>query len=164
MALYDRVIARTLPFVPRAIVRKIASRYIAGETLDDALRVAAGLNTRGMRATLDILGEDIHTLDQAKRSVDGYLDAFAASDSRKLNANISVKLTALGLKVNPAACLELTERLVRRAGDLNNFVRIDMEDSSCTTGTLQIYRSLRKDHSNVGVVLQAYLRRTMNDV
>jgi proline dehydrogenase len=85
-------------------------------------------------------------------------------DRRKLDANISVKLTQLGLKLDGQKCLELADRLVRRAKQLTNFVRIDMEDSSCTTDTLQIYRSLRKEHSNVGVVIQAYLRRTVNDV
>src|SRR5712691_9349904 len=164
MALLDRAIAHTLPFVPKAVVRKVANRYIAGETLDDALRVAAGLNERGMRATLDILGEDIHNLDQARRAVSGYLQLLEQVDRRKLNANLSIKLTQVGLKVDAGACLELTEGLVRRARELNDFVRIDMEDSSCTTATLEIYRALRKHYSNVGVVIQAYLRRTINDV
>ena len=164
MALLDRAIAHTLPFVPKAIVKRVANRYIAGETLDDALRVAASLNKRGMRATLDILGEDIHNLDQARRAVNGYLQLLEQVDRRKLNANLSVKLTQVGLKVDPGACLELTEGLVRRAQELNDFVRIDMEDSSCTTATLEIYRALRKHYSNVGLVIQAYLRRTINDV
>ena len=164
MALLDRAIAHTLPFVPKAIVKRVANRYIAGETLDDALRVAASLNKRGMRATLDILGEDIHNLDQARRAVNGYLQLLEQVDRRKLNANLSIKLTQVGLKVDAGACLELTEGLVRRAQELNDFVRIDMEDSSCTTATLEIYRALRKHYSNVGVVIQAYLRRTINDV
>ena len=164
MALLDRAIAHTLPFVPKAIVKRVANRYIAGETLDDALRVAASLNKRGMGATLDILGEDIHNLDQARRAVNGYLQLLEQVDRRKLNANLSIKLTQVGLKVDAGACLELTEGLVRRAQELNDFVRIDMEDSSCTTATLEIYRALRKHYSNVGVVIQAYLRRTINDV
>jgi proline dehydrogenase len=164
MTLLDRAIAHTLPFVPKAVVRKVANRYIAGETLDDALRVAASLNERGMRATLDILGEDIHNLDQARRAVNGYLQLLEEIDRRKLNANLSIKLTQVGLKVDAGACLALTEGLVRRAQELNGFVRIDMEDSSCTTATLEIYRALRKHYSNVGVVIQAYLRSTINDV
>ncbi len=164
MALLDRVIARTLRFVPKSIVRRVASRYIAGETLDEALRVAAGLNELGIRATLDILGEDIHNVDQANRAVNGYRELLEEIHRRKLDANVSVKLTQLGLKVDTRTCFELTDGLVRRANELNNFVRIDMEDSSCTTGTLEIYRALRRDHSNVGVVIQAYLRRTVDDV
>jgi proline dehydrogenase len=164
VTLLDRAIARTLPAVPKPIVRRVANRYIAGETVDEALRVVAGLNERGIRATLDILGEHIHNLDQARRAVTGYALVLDAIDQRRLEATISIKLTQLGLKVDPAACFELAHQLVRHAQELKNFVRIDMEDSSCTTETLQIYRQLRRDHPNVGVVVQAYLRRTMDDV
>jgi proline dehydrogenase len=160
----DRVVAHTLPFVPKAVVRKVANRYIAGETLDEALDVAAGLNRQGMCATLDVLGEHIHTIDQARRAVSQYLQVLEHIHSRKLDANVSIKLTQLGLKVDWPACLELTGRLVKHAQQLNNFVRIDMEDSSCTTDTLRLYRELRKEYSNVGVVIQAYLRRTVQDV
>jgi proline dehydrogenase len=164
MTVLDRVIAHTLPIVPKPIVRKVANRYIAGETLEEALPVAAGLNQKGIRATLDILGEDVHNLDQARLEATSYLQLLEEIHRRRLDANVSIKLTQFGLKVDPQTCLELTDRLVRRAGELGNFVRIDMEDSSCTTDTLQIYRTLRRDHSNVGVVIQAYLRRTLIDV
>lgn len=164
MTLLDRAIARTLPLVPKPIVRRVANRYIAGETVDEALRVVAGLNERGIRATLDILGEHIHNLDQARRAVSGYVEVLDAIHQRKLNSTISIKLTQLGLRVDPAACLELAEQVIRHANELKNFVRIDMEDSSCTTETLQIYRQLRREYSNVGVVIQAYLRRTAGDV
>jgi proline dehydrogenase len=145
-------------------VRRVANRYIAGETVEDALGVVAGLNARGIRATLDILGEHIRNLDQAQRAVRGYAGVLDAIHQRKLDANISIKLTQLGLKLDPATCFDLANQLVRHADELKNFVRIDMEDSSCTTETLLIYRSLRRDHSNVGVVIQAYLRRTVGDV
>jgi proline dehydrogenase len=164
MRLVDRVIARTLPVVPKSIVRQVANRYIAGETTDDALRVAAGLNARGIRTTLDVLGEHIHTLDQSRRAVEEYLLLLEEIARRKVDSTISIKLTQLGMKLDSGACLELTDRLVRRAKELNNFVRIDMEDSSCTSETLRIYRELRLEHSNVGVVIQAYLRRTVEDV
>jgi proline dehydrogenase len=164
MTLLDRVIASTLPVVPKGIVRRVANRYIAGETIDEALRVVAGLNARGFRATLDILGEHIHSLDQSRRAVETYLNVLDEISHQKLDSTISVKLTQLGLKLDTAVCLDLTRRLVVRASELNNFVRIDMEDSSCTTETLRVYRELRKEFSNVGVVVQAYLRRTMDDV
>jgi proline dehydrogenase len=164
MTLLDRAIARTLPIVPRPVVRKVANRYIAGETLDEALEVAKRLNNRGMRVTLDVLGEHVHTIDHARRAVSEYLQVLEHLHSRKLEGNISIKLTQLGLKVDKAVCLELTDRLVRHARELKNFVRIDMEDSSCTTDTLTIYRALRQNYSNVGVVIQAYLRRTADDV
>jgi proline dehydrogenase len=164
MTLLDRAIARTLPAVPKSIVRRVANRYIAGETVDDALRVVAGLNARGFRATLDILGEHIHTADQAQRAADGYRDLLEQIAARKADSTVSIKLTQLGLKLNKTACLDRVRRIVARAGELNNFVRIDMEDSSCTTDTLWVFRELRRDYSNVGVVVQAYLRRTMDDV
>jgi proline dehydrogenase len=164
MTVLDRVIARTLPVVPRPIVRKVANRYIAGESLGEALQVVADLNQRGMRATLDILGEHVHQLDQARRAVSEYLQVLEHINLRRLDANVSIKLTQLGLKLNAETCFQLADRLVKRARQLNNFVRIDMEDSSCTTETLRIYRALRQNHSNVGVVIQAYLRRTANDV
>lgn len=164
MTVLDRVIARTLPVVPKPIVRKVANRYIAGESLGEALQVVANLNQRGMRATLDILGEHVHQLDQARRAVSEYLQVLEHINLRRLDANVSIKLTQLGLKLDAETCFQLADRLVKRARQLNNFVRIDMEDSSCTTETLRIYRALRQNHSNVGVVIQAYLRRTANDV
>ena len=164
MTLLDRVIARTLPAVPKSIVRRVANRYIAGETTDDALRVVARLNARGFRATLDILGEHISTMDQAHRATEDYLSVLEEIARRRVDSTISIKLTQLGLKPDRQACLQMATRLVRRASELNNFVRIDMEDSSCTTDTLATYRQLRRDFSNVGVVVQAYLRRTMDDV
>jgi len=164
MTLLDRVIARTLPAVPKSVVRRVANRYIAGETTDDALRVVARLNARGFRATLDILGEHISTMDQAHRAIEGYLNVLEEIARRSVDSTISIKLTQLGLKLDRQACLHMATRLVRRASELNNFVRIDMEDSSCTTDTLATYRALRREFSNVGVVVQAYLRRTMDDV
>jgi proline dehydrogenase len=160
----DRVIARTLPLVPKSIVRRVANRYIAGETIDDALRVTAGLNARGFRVTLDVLGEHIRNMDQAQRAVEEYIRLLDEIARRKADSTISIKLTQLGLKIDSSACLDLTSRLIGRARELNNFVRIDMEDSSCTTETLRVYRQLRQEHSNVGVVVQAYLRRTVDDV
>jgi len=164
MTLVDRVIARSLPLVPKSIVRRVASRYIAGETTDEALRVVRTLNDSGIRATLDVLGEHIHNLDQARRVVDTYLSLLEEISLRQLDTNLSIKLTQLGLKLDPAVCFDLTDRLVHRARELNNFVRIDMEDSSCTSETLRMYRQLRQTHTNVGVVIQGYLRRTVDDV
>jgi proline dehydrogenase len=164
MTFLDRAIARTLPAVPKSIVRRVANRYIAGETTQEALDLVTKLNSKGFRATLDILGEHIHSMDQAQRAIQGYLNLLEDIARRRVESTISIKLTQLGLKLDPQACADMAARLVRRAGELNNFVRIDMEDSSCTTATLQIYRDLRREFSNVGVVVQAYLRRTIDDV
>src|SRR6185503_3069438 len=126
MTLVDRVIAATLPLVPKTIVRRVANRYIAGETTDEALRVVAGLNARGFRATLDILGENIRLMDQAERVLTAYLDLLEQIATQKVDSNISVKLTQLGLKLDSRICQDMTRRLVRRAAELHNFVRIDM--------------------------------------
>jgi proline dehydrogenase len=164
MALFDRLIALSLPLVPKPFVRSVASRYIAGETSDEAIRAAANLNKLGIRATMDVLGEDIYNIEQARAAAWSYERLLEDIHRHGIDSNISIKLTQFGLKIDQNVCLELTSRLVQRAKDLSNFVRIDMEDSSCTSDTLRIYRELRREHSNVGVVIQAYLRRTLEDV
>jgi proline dehydrogenase len=160
----DRIIASFLPWVPKPVVGRIARRYIAGETTDDAIRVARNLNKRGFRATMDILGEDVHRLDQAHDAAEGYRALLTELHAKKIDSNVSVKLTQLGLKVDKRECLALADSVVVRAQELGNFVRIDMEDSSCTSDTLEIYAELRHRHGNVGVVVQAYLHRTQEDV
>jgi proline dehydrogenase len=164
MTLLDRAIAVSLPFIPKFIVRSVASRYIAGETREEALQVVERLNNQGFRATIDLLGEDIRDLQQSAATVSEYTLLLEEIHRRKLDANLSVKLTQLGLKLDLRVCRERTEALVARAAELQNFVRIDMEDSTCTADTLDTYRRLREKHSNVGVAIQAYLRRTMDDV
>jgi proline dehydrogenase len=164
MRFVDRAIAGFLPYTPKSIVGRVAQRYIAGETMGDAIRVARHLNAKGLRATMDILGEDIHRLDQAQNAAANYRSLLDELHRRKIDSNVSIKLTQLGLKVDKPACLELADSVVSRASELGNFVRIDMEDSSCTSDTLDIYEQLRRRHENLGVVVQAYLRRTMDDV
>jgi proline dehydrogenase len=165
VAIYDRAIVRLLPAVPRPVVRRIADRYIAGTTLDDAEACVSRLNAAGMLATIDVLGEEIRDRAEAEAIASAYLDVLAAIERERLDANVSVKLTALGLKLDRGLCRELAERLVVDARDRGSFVRIDMEDSSTTDDTLALYRALREaGHDNVGIVLQAYLRRTASDL
>jgi proline dehydrogenase len=164
MRFFDRVIAGFLPYTPKAIVGRVAERYIAGETPEDAIRVARGLNTKGFRATMDILGEDIHRIDQARTAAKNYRNLLDELARQKVDSTVSVKLTQLGLKVDKDECLHLADSVVAQASVDGNFVRIDMEDSSCTSDTLDLYMELRRRHENVGVVLQAYLRRTASDV
>jgi proline dehydrogenase len=165
MAIFDRAIVRTLPVVPKGIVRRISSRYISGTGVEDACRVVEGLNAAGKIATIDVLGEEITTWEEARHIGYEYENVFRQIDERGLDSNVSVKLTALGLKLDYGLCREILERLVREAGRRGNFVRIDMEDSSCTDETLRLYRELRgAGLDNVGVVFQAYLRRTLDDI
>jgi proline dehydrogenase len=165
VALLDRAIVRTLPAVPKPIVRRISERYIAGTRVEDACRVVERLNAEGKLATIDVLGEEITTWEEARHIGYQYENVFRTIDEQSLDSNVSVKLTGLGLKLDHALCREILERLVRQAAQRGNFVRIDMEDSSCTDETLRLYRELRETGlDNVGIVLQAYMRRTLVDI
>jgi proline dehydrogenase len=165
VALLDRALVRMLPAVPRPVVRRLSERYIAGPELADACRVVRELNERGRMATIDVLGEEIHTRGEARALVDEYMDVFETIRREGLDSNVSVKPTGLGLKLDRDFCLENLTRLVRCAQERDNFVRIDMEDASTTSDTLAVYRSLREQGlENVGVVLQSRLRRTLDDV
>jgi proline dehydrogenase len=164
VALFDRAIVKVLPAVPRPVVQRLSSRYIAGPVLDDAVRVVQRLNAKGKLATVDVLGEEITHADEARAIAAQYHDVLARLDAERLDAGVSVKLTALGLELDLDLCRENLESVVTDAAARGRFVRIDMEDSSTTDRTLALYRGLRADgHGNVGVVLQAYLRRTLAD-
>ena len=161
----DRTIARVLPAVPKPLVHKLAERYIAGPTLEDACRVVKTLNAQGKLATIDVLGEEISRDEEARAIAGAYLDVFETIEQQSLDSNVSIKLTALGLKLDYELCRENLEAVVRDAARRGNFVRIDMEDSSTTDDALRLYRGLRAAGlDNVGVVLQAYLRRTLDDI
>ena len=146
-------------------MRRVSSRYIAGEELSDAVRVVRQLNAEGKLATIDVLGEEITNADEARAIGDAYRDSLDAFEREQLDSNVSVKLTALGLKLGYELCRENLEAVVAHAAERGNFVRIDMEDSSTTEDTLRLYRELRAaGHENVGIVLQARLKRTLADV
>ena len=164
MSLFDRLVVRTLPFVPKAVVGIVARRYIAGETADEALATATELNGQGFLTTLDMLGEDIASMEQAREAANTYGFLLDEIQRRGLQANVSLKPTQFGLRLDKNACRELIRWLIEKAQGHHNFVRIEMEDSTCTTDTIDLYRSLRSDFDNTGIVLQAYLRRTKNDV
>lgn len=163
MTLFNDLVVRSLPLVPKPLVRVFSSRYVAGETLDDALRVVRDLNRDGCMATLDVLGEDVTKLDETDETVEEYRLALDAIAAEKLDSNISVKLTALGLKIDPAACRRQFARILDAAQRHDTFVRIDMEDSSVTEETLRIFLETRARTPKVGAVLQAYLHRSRAD-
>jgi proline dehydrogenase len=165
MRVVDSTIARLLPAVPKPVVRRISSRYIAGEELDDALRVVRQLNDRGKMATIDVLGEEITEPEEARAIAAAYRATFEAIERGRLDSNVSVKPTALGLKLGYDLFLQNLTDVVEHAAARDNFVRIDMEDSSTTDDTLRAYRELRASgHENLGVVFQARLKRTLNDI
>jgi proline dehydrogenase len=165
LAIFDRAIVRLLPAVPRPIVQKLSERYIAGPELKDAREAVRQLNATGKLATIDVLGEEIRTEEEAAAIVRAYQDVFADIERCGLDAGVSVKLTGLGLKLGHDVCRQNLLTVVEDAAARGNFVRLDMEDSSTTDETLRLYRELRADgHENVGVVLQAMLRRTDSDI
>ncbi|MEM7247173.1 MAG: proline dehydrogenase family protein [Acidobacteriota bacterium] len=163
MSLFGKAVASALPAMPRRLVHSVAKRYIAGETVESALDCVERLNEQGAAATVDVLGENIETLDQAQATHDEYATLLASLDERGLDGNVSIKLTALGLHQSVEACEGHVRSLCTIAAERDNFIRIDMEDSSITQATLDLYDRLRAEHENLGPVLQAYLRRTNAD-
>lgn len=164
MSLFDRLVVAALPVVPRPLVGMFSRPYIAGTRLDQAMAKVRELNRAGCMATVDVLGEHISRLEEAEGPRDAYLELLDAIRREAVDSNVSIKLTQLGLKIDPEACYRHLRALVARAAEQGNFVRIDMEESACTDLTLGIYRRLRAEgFTNTGVVLQAMLRRTLSD-
>lgn len=164
MKLLNQIVAGMLPFVPKPIVRKVSSRYIAGATLADAVRVVRELNARGAMATVDVLGEYIKNMAEAKENTDYSCKVLEAIEREKLTGNLSIKLTSLGLGLDDAQCEANVRRILDCAKKHGNiFVRFDMENSPYTTRTIALYKQFRKEY-NCGVVLQAYLQRTQDDI
>jgi proline dehydrogenase len=164
MNLINNLIVGTLPYVPKPIVAKFAGKYIAGATLNDAMNTVRSLNAMNAMTTVDVLGEDIFTKDQAVESRNGSTAVLTAIAERKLDSNLSIKLTSLGLKMDKQFCLDNTNTIIETARASNNFVRIDMEDRTCTDDTLEIYRTMRARYEKVGIVIQAYLHRSEKDI
>jgi proline dehydrogenase len=165
VTLLDRAIVRLLPAVPKPVVQLFSARYIAGSTIDDVVRVVKKLNDEGKLATIDVLGEEITRDDEARAIAQAYRDVLDEIERDRLDSNVSVKLTALGLGLSYDRCRANLEDVVRQATEDHSFVRIDMEDSSTTDDTLRLYRELREaGYDNLGVVLQAHLRRTFDDI
>lgn len=163
-SLFHRLLIAPLPWVPRSIVWRLSQRYIAGTDLDSAYGTVGELGALGCVATVDVLGEDSTTREEVEAARDLYLAALQGIDERGLLCNTSVKLSDMGLRFDTGLCLLVMEEIVACAAQFGNFVRIDMEDSSVTSLTLDIYRTLRQRHDNVGTVIQACLRRSADDV
>ncbi len=163
--MFNRLIASVIPFFPKKFIWTFSKRYIAGETLEDALEASRDLNREGIMVTLDVLGEFIKDLGEAERNKDEYLEMIDRLTEEKIDGNFSVKPSSFGLLLDEEACYNHIREIVRKAAGYNNFVRIDMEDSSCVDRELTLFRRLHKEFpKHVGLVLQAYLKRTMDDL
>lgn len=160
----SRLLVAGLPLVPKLIVGKVAARYVAGETAEDALRTIEELNGEGAMATVDVLGEAVDDRAKAREAVEQYIALFDAIEERGLDANVSIKLTLLGLDIDESFCRDNVDEIAAAAAEHGNFVRIDMEDHPTHDATFRIYRELQARHGNLGVVLQAYMRRILDDI
>ncbi|MBI3914398.1 MAG: proline dehydrogenase family protein [Chloroflexi bacterium] len=154
-----RQIVTTFP-----LSRRVARRFIAGETLEEAIAVVEKLNRQNLTVTFDVLGESVTTEAAARAAKDEYLRALDAIAARRVQSHVSVKLTQMGLDLSPDLCLENMRQIAAKARALGSFARIDMEDSQHTHATLNIYKTLREEFSNVGIVIQAYLYRSEADL
>ena len=156
---------RLAPLMMRSSVsRRVARRFVAGETLDDALVAAREVNRALQLASLDLLGENVSDEAGARRAADEYIAIFDRIAQEHLDANVSLKLTQLGLDLSEGLCQELLEKIVAHAASQSNFVRVDMEGSAYTQRTVEMVKRVRSVHTNVGTVMQAYLYRTEKDV
>lgn len=164
MSYINNLIVTFVQLLPKSIVRVFSGKYIAGDTLQDAVSLTLELNKQGIYTTIDVLGEDISTRDEAiyaKNECSKILDAIKKFN---LKSNLSIKPTQMGLMLDSGFCYQQLSDLLDKAVAIDNFVRIDMEDSNTTDKTFALYKRLREKYNNVGVVVQSYLKRTLPDV
>lgn len=164
MSLIDKAVAVSLPIVPKPLVRVFAGPYIAGETLEDQLRVIETLNREGCMVATGILGEFVTRREESEQAVADYKKALDAIAAKKLDSNIHIKPTHLGLKLDKEFCYQNIRAILEHAKSYTNFVRMDMEDSPTIDDTLELYFRLREEFGNVGCVIQARMRRSLDDV
>lgn len=164
MEILNKLIVNFVKVLPKPVVYIFAKKYIAGISLQDAVNAVKELNKKGVYATVDVLGEAISTRKEAETAKNECLEVLDAIQKNNLKANISVKPTQLGLVIDKDLYFSNIKEILNRAKEYNNFVRIDMEDSSLTTTTIETFKELQKEYDNVGIVVQAYLFRTYEDV
>jgi proline dehydrogenase len=163
--MFNKLIASILPYFPKKFIWIFSRAYISGVTMADAMRVSKELNAQGVRVTLDVLGEFIKSLDEAEENKQEYLDLIEETQRNGINGNYSLKPTSFGLLIDKEVCYRLMREIVAKAASYNNFCRIDMEDSPCTDLEIDLYRRLHAEFpKNVGLVVQAYLKRTYSDL
>ncbi len=165
MMWFNKMIASILPHMPKNLVWIFSKRYIAGKSIDDAVRVSKQLNAEGYMVTIDLLGEFITRLDEAEKNRDQYIRIIETIQKNNIDGNYSLKPSMFGLLLDEEACYQNIRQIVQKAVDYDNFVRIDMEDSSCVDREIKLFRRLKEEFPrHVGLVLQAYMRRTMDDL
>jgi proline dehydrogenase len=165
MPILNNLINTILPVIPKSVVGQVAKKYIAGVDLSDSVRVVKGLNQKKMMATVDLLGEDVTSIQETDDVRTGIYSILDAIRNNGLDSNVSIKPTQLGLKINKDIAYSNIKSIIEAAKRNGNFVRIDMEDATTTDSTLELYRRLRREgYENTGVVIQSYMRRSLSDV
>jgi proline dehydrogenase len=165
MLWFNKMIASILPFMPKGFVWIFSKRYIAGKKIEDAIQVSKSLNEEGTMVTVDLLGEFITQLSEAEQNKNEYLDIIDTFEKNGINGNYSLKPTMFGLLIDKDMCYKYIREIVKKAAEYNNFIRVDMEDSQCVDLEIELFRKLKKEFpKNVGLVLQAYLKRTKSDI
>jgi len=163
--MFNKLISHLLPFMPKRLVWLFSRKYIAGETIDDAIRVCHEMNRGGMMITIDLLGEFITRMEEATAYKNTYLEIVDRVQTEHIDGNYSLKPTMFGLLIDEEVCYRNIREIVAKAASYSNFVRIDMEDSQCTDREIKLFRRLKQEFpKNVGLVFQAYLKRTLGDI
>ena len=163
--MFNKFIASILPYFPKKFIWIFSKSYVSGETIEDAMRVSKELNAKKIKVTIDILGEFIETLEEAEANKKDSLELIDVIIENKIDGNVSIKPTSFGLLIDKDVCYNHIREIVAKAASYNQFVRIDMEDSPCTDMEIELYKKLKDEFPNtVGLVLQAYLKRTLKDI
>ncbi|HAF28944.1 MAG TPA: proline dehydrogenase [Bacteroidales bacterium] len=163
--MFNKLIAAMLPFFPKKFVWLFSKPYIAGETVEDAIKASKELNAQGCMVTIDILGEFIKTLEEAEANTKEYIELIERVQKENIDGNYSVKPTMFGLLIDKEVCYQHIRKIVAKAAEYNNFIRVDMEDSPCTDMEIELFRKLKAEFpKNVGLVFQAYMKRTYKDL
>lgn len=163
--MFNKLISKILPYMPKKLVWQFSKEYIAGVTIDDAVIASKKLNAEGILTTIDVLGEFITNLDEAEANKNEYLEVIEKAEKAGVDGNYSLKPTFFGLLLDKEVAYTHIREVVAKAASYNNFVRIDMEDTPCTDMSIEIFRRIKAEFpENVGLVLQAYLKRTEDDI
>jgi proline dehydrogenase len=161
----NKLLADALPYMPKKLIWIFSKRYIAGETIEDGLNASRQLNKEGIEVTVDLLGEFITTIQQAEENRKKYIEIIERFSSEGIKGHFSLKPTMFGLLIDKEICFANIEEVIKKAAEKKTFVRIDMEDSQCVDMELELYRRLQQKYpAHVGLVIQAYMRRTMDDL
>lgn len=164
MEAINHLIVKMVQLMPKSVVGFFSKKYIAGITLQEAVDFVKKINSKGIYATMDVLGESVKSKEEAMHCKKEAIEVLEAIEKNKLMANLSIKPTQMGLAIDEQFAYDQILEIVKKAAEYKNFVRIDMEDSPFTDKTLNLYKKIYENYKNVGVVIQAYMRRSLNDV